>query len=329
VLVPKSFGMGYGHMPALTTFNPTAWALILGGSSGIGLAATRKLAAHGMNVAVVHRDRRGAMAPIEAEFAALKAHRTQVATFNVDALSTEGRKTVLDALALQMAPEGKVRVLLHSIAFGNLKLLAPMPSGPTASERARSALAARLGVPEATLAAALEGLGADADALADVAFPARYASDSLLEEEDFAHTVAAMGTNIATWTQDVLARGMFAGDARVIGLTSEGNEVAWRGYAAVGAAKVALESVVRAMAVELAPYGIRANVVQAGVTDTPALRLIPGSARLKAAARHRNPFGRLTTPQDVADVVYLLCTEEARWINGTIVRADGGEHVSG
>ncbi len=69
--------------------------------------------------------------------------------------------------------------------------------------------------------------------------------------------------------------------------------------------------------------------MQAGVADTPALRLIPGSARMKAAARRRNPFGRLTTPEDVADVVYLLCTDEARWINGTIVRADGGEHVAG
>ncbi len=129
--------------------------------------------------------------------------------------------------------------------------------------------------------------------------------------------------------QAILARRLFAPDARVLGLTSEGNEVAWRGYAAVSAAKVALESAVRSMAVELAPYGIRSNVVQPGVADTPALRLIPGSAHMKAAARRRNPFGRLTTPDDVADVVCLLCTDEAHWINGTIVRADGGEHVAG
>jgi NAD(P)-dependent dehydrogenase (short-subunit alcohol dehydrogenase family) len=126
-----------------------------------------------------------------------------------------------------------------------------------------------------------------------------------------------------------MARGLFASDARVLGMTSEGNHVAMRGYAAVAAAKAALESVARAMALELAPYGIRSNVVQAGVTDTPALRLIPGSEQAKAVARQRNPFGRLTTPQDVADVVCLLCTDEAHWINGTIVRADGGERISG
>ena len=65
------------------------------------------------------------------------------------------------------------------------------------------------------------------------------------------------------------------------------------------------------------------------MTDTPALRLIPGNAQLKAAARRRNPFGRLTTPEDVARVIHLLCLPEAAWINGEVIRVDGGEHVSG
>jgi NAD(P)-dependent dehydrogenase (short-subunit alcohol dehydrogenase family) len=312
----------------LSRFNGHQWALILGGSSGFGLASAKKLAASGMSVAIVHRDRRGAMAAIEPEFETIRAHGTLL-TFNVDALASEPRATVLEALTERMGREGRVRVLLHSIAFGNLKLLAPMPPGPTPGDRARARLAAELGIPEERLAAALESAAGDSDALADAAWPPRYDSSSVLEDEDFARTIHAMGTSLATWTQDLLARGLFAGDARVLGLTSEGNEVAWRGYAAVAAAKVALESVTRAMAVELAPYGIRANVIQAGVADTPALRLIPGSARMKATARRRNPFGRLTTPEDVADVVYLLSTDEARWINGTIVRADGGERVAG
>jgi NAD(P)-dependent dehydrogenase (short-subunit alcohol dehydrogenase family) len=138
-----------------------------------------------------------------------------------------------------------------------------------------------------------------------------------------------MGTSVLGWAQTLLARGLFAEDARIFGLTSEGNEVAWKGYAAVAAAKVALESIVRSMAVELAPYGIRSNVIQAGVTDTAALQAIPGSAQLKAQARQRNPFGRLTTPADVASVICLLSTAEAAWINGEIIRVDGGEHVSG
>ena len=99
--------------------------------------------------------------------------------------------------------------------------------------------------------------------------------------------------------------------------------------AKVAAAKVALESIVRAMAVELAPFGIRSNVVQAGITDTPALQAIPGSDHLKANARSRNPLGRLTTPRDVANVIYLLSLDDAAWINGEVIRVDGGEHISG
>ncbi len=264
------------------TFDADHWALVLGGSSGFGLATAQKLARHGMNVAVVHRDRRGAMAAIEREFELVRQTGVGFLAVNVDALSSEGRKSTLDALSERMGPRGRVRLLLHSIAYGNLKPL--VGSAP---------------------------------------------DDARLEEEDFARTVHAMGTSLVTWTQDLLDRGLFASDARVLGMTSEGNEVAWRGYAAVAAAKVALESVSRAIAVELAPHGIRSNIVQAGVTDTPALRLIPGSEAMKADACARNPFRRLTTPADVADVICLLCTDEARWINGALLRVDGGEHVAG
>jgi NAD(P)-dependent dehydrogenase (short-subunit alcohol dehydrogenase family) len=266
------------------TFERTEWALILGGSSGFGLATAKKLSDCGMSVAIVHRDRKGQMGAIEPEFQAIRDKGVGFFSFNVDALAPEGRGAVLDTLKERM--DGRVKLLMHSVAFGNLKLLAPS-TDPT------------------------------------------YDSTSLLEEEDFSRTVHAMGTSIAVWAQDLLGRGLFADDARVLGMTSEGNEVAWRGYAAVSAAKAALEAVSRAMALELAPRGIRANVVQAGVTDTRALRLIPGSERLKAAALRRNPFGRLTAPDDVADVICLLCTHEARWINGTIVRVDGGEHIAG
>ena len=138
-----------------------------------------------------------------------------------------------------------------------------------------------------------------------------------------------MGTSMLSWTRSLLERDLFADDARVIGLTSEGNTVAWKGYAAVAAAKVVLESLARSMALEFAPRGLRTNIVQAGVTDTPAMRAIPGSAHLAAQARLRNPFGRLTTPRDVADAIYLLATDEAAWINGALLRVDGGEHISG
>jgi NAD(P)-dependent dehydrogenase (short-subunit alcohol dehydrogenase family) len=105
-------------------FDRSEWALILGGSSGFGLATAIKLAHNGMSIAVVHRDRKGAMAAIEPEFQAIRETGARFLSFNLDALSPEGRKTVLDALAAEMG-QGRIRMLMHSIAFGNLKLLVP------------------------------------------------------------------------------------------------------------------------------------------------------------------------------------------------------------
>ena len=68
-------------------------------------------------------------------------------------------------------------------------------------------------------------------------------------------------------------------------------------------------------------------IVQAGITDTPALRLIPGSEQMKTSALARNPLQRLTTVEDVANIIFLLSLDEASWINGALLRADGGEHI--
>jgi NAD(P)-dependent dehydrogenase (short-subunit alcohol dehydrogenase family) len=304
-----------------------SWALILGGSSGFGLATAHQLSRSGASLCLVHRDRRGAMRRIEPEFEAIRARGVRLLTFNEDALDSERRGSILDALEPELGTDSKVRVLLHSVAFGNLKLIAPeaRPEAP-----ARAALAEALEVDEARLAETVDRLFSEGlDQLGGLTTPPAYSDDSFIEEEDLQRTIHAMGTSLLGWTQELHRRGLFATDARVFGLTSEGNEVAWKGYAAVAAAKVALESISRAIAVEMAPYGIRSNIIQAGVTDTPALRVIPGSAHLKAAARRRNPFRRLTTPEDVARVIHLLSLPEAGWINGEVIRVDGGEHVSG
>lgn len=311
------------------SFDRNHWALILGGSSGFGLATAQKLGHHGMNVAVVHRDRRGAMAAIERELAVVRDSGVELRSWNLDALSEAGRKTVLDELGETLGAGGRVRLLMHSIAYGNLKPLAP-PRPSKQRNRSLEQLAQALGVSEQTLTEAVDSVfAAGGDALGPLASEPAHDAELLLEEEDFARTVHSMGTSLASWAQDLFARGLFAGDARVVGMTSEGNELAWRGYAAVSAAKTALEAVSRSLAFELGPYGVRSNVVQAGVTDTPALRLIPGSAQMKAAARLRNPLGRLTTPADVANVIALLCTDEAAWVNGALIRVDGGEHIAG
>jgi NAD(P)-dependent dehydrogenase (short-subunit alcohol dehydrogenase family) len=174
-----------------------------------------------------------------------------------------------------------------------------------------------------------EAFSAGVDAAHSVASAPAYSEKGLLDEDDFAKTIYCMGTSLLSWVQGIFQRELFAPDARVFGLTSEGNQLAWRGYAAVAAAKVALESLSRSIAVEYAPYGIRCNVIQAGITETPALAAIPGNEHMKAQARLRNPFHRLTTPRDVANAIYLLSLDDAAWINGAVIRVDGGEHISG
>jgi len=304
------------------------WALILGGSSGFGLATAKKLASHGMNLCIVHRDRRGSMERVEEEFASIRAS-VKLLAFNVDGLSDEGRKEALDGLAKAMAPDGRVRLLLHSIAFGNLKLLTPENSKEKKQDSSAK-LAARLGVSSEKVRDAVNSLFSEegCSEFMNLADAPHYEQEVVLDAEDMSRTIYAMGTSLLTWVGDVYKRGLFAADARVIGMTSEGNEVAWKGYAAVSAAKVSLESLSRSIAVEYAPQ-LRSNIVQAGVTDTPALRLIPGSSHILAAKRLRNPMGRTTKPEDVAGVIALLCTDEAAWINGTIVRVDGGERIAG
>lgn len=311
-------------------FGPENWAVILGGSSGFGLATAQSLAEIGMSICIVHRDRRGAMSRIQPEFEKIRDNGTTLLTFNTDALNPQKRDEILDELTPAMGADGRVRVLLHSIAFGNLKLIVPelSPAGKLADSPA-TALAERLGIdPEQLAQAADELFESGTDPLHTLVSRPEY-PNRFLDDDDLGRTIHSMGTSILGWAQALLDRTMFADDARIFGLTSEGNEVAWKGYAAVAAAKVAMESIARSMAVEFAPYGIRSNVIQAGVTDTAAMRAIPGSSQLKAQARSRNPFGRLTTPRDVANVIALLSRPEAGWINGEVIRVDGGEHISG
>lgn len=268
------------------------WAVILGGSSGMGLASAKKLAAEGMNIFIAHRDRKGSMAAINAQFDEIRAMGVQFVSLNTDALSAEGQQEIVERLKQTLGSDGKVKLLFHSIAFGNLRLLA--------------------------IPANLSNADIDANDL--------YQKEPLTHE-DFSQTIYSMASSIVTWSQLLLHNNLFDAKARILGMTSEGGTRAWLGYAAVGAAKAALESICRSMAVELASYGITTNLLNAGVTDTPALRLIPGSSGIKDTAISRNPFRRLTTPTDVANVVYLLCRPEADWINGSIIRVDGGEQI--
>ena len=305
------------------------WALILGGSSGMGLATAKRLAASGLNLFIVHRDRRASMKTIEGHFEEIRAQGVQLEAYNMDALSREGRQGILTAMADRLGEsKGKVSLLLHSIALGNLKLAAPKAHAD--APKPLDQLAETLKLDRDQLEKSLTQLvDAGHTNFASLLNTSAYDDTNLLNEEDLSQTIYNMGTSLLFWVQDLHQRGMFAADSRVLGLTSEGNEVAWYGYAAVSAAKCALESIARTVAREYAAHGIRCNILQPGITDTPALRLIPGSGAMKSHAIERNPFGRLTTPEDVARVVYLMSLPEAAWINGALIRVDGGEAISG
>ena len=153
-------------------------------------------------------------------------------------------------------------------------------------------------------------------------------NESTLKNDDFILTINAMAISLYDWTKALFEANLFAEDTRIISFTSEGNTKPWKNYAAVSAAKVALEALSRNIALEFAPCGSRANCIQAGVTNTASLQMIPGNEKIKKYSLFRNPFKRLTIPEDVANVVYLLCKDEASWINGSIIPVDGGEHIS-
>ena len=114
-------------------------------------------------------------------------------------------------------------------------------------------------------------------------------------------------------------------------MTSEGSSRVVPSYGVVSSAKAALESHIRQLAMELAQTrkGITANTIRAGVTMTPALMKIPEHDMIIASATKRNPTGRMTTPQDVANAIVALSGEGTDFINGEVIGVDGGEFITG
>ena len=108
-------------------------------------------------------------------------------------------------------------------------------------------------------------------------------------------------------------------------MTSSGSLRVIPFYGAVSAAKSALESHTRQLALELAPYGITANCLRAGVTYTPALRKIPGHETMIDLALSQIPFKRLTQPKDIADFILAQATSGEMWATGNVINLDGGE----
>lgn len=248
------------------------------------MAAVEKLAAHGMNLAVLYRETSVAEKMLLERFNKIAAaNSTEILPYNLNALDHAARETFIQKFNAR-AEKHSVKLLLHSIARGNLKPLT------------------------------VEGASIDDE------------TNHVLTSEDIQFTSYAMSASLLDWTRLLLKADLFHHDGRIVGITSEGAHKYWEGYAAVSIAKASLESLAKYMAVEFSSHGLKTNIVQAGITNTASLQKIPGSEKLIESGIKRNPFGRLTQPEDVAGVIYLLCTDESFWINGAIIHVDGGEH---
>jgi enoyl-[acyl-carrier-protein] reductase (NADH) len=140
-------------------------------------------------------------------------------------------------------------------------------------------------------------------------------------------TMDVMAHSLVYWTQSLLQLGLVGRGTRIFAMTSAGGTRAMPAYGAVSAAKAALESHVRQLAMELGAKGVAVNAIRAGVTETPAARKIPGSEIVFAEARRRNPGGRLTQPDDVARALVALSADETSWISGNVIGVDGAEDV--
>ena len=260
------------------------WALVLGASSGFGGATSLALARAGLDIFGVHLDRKATLPNAERIATEIRALGREAHFFNVNAADAERRAEVCAEMERVLAGRGEMgqlRVLLHSLAFGTLKLYVtdPMKDGVTPAQM---------------------------DMTLDV-----------------------MAHSFVYWTQEVVGRGLMGSGGRIFAMTSSGGSRVLPHYGPVSAAKAALESHIRQLAMELAPRGITANGIRAGVTDTPALQKIPGNEEIKANALRRNPHRRLTTPPDVARAIVLLSHPDAHWITGNVIGVDGGEDIVG
>jgi enoyl-[acyl-carrier protein] reductase III len=261
--------------------NSSHWAFILGGSSGVGFAAAKRFSQKGLNLFIIHRDRRSHIADFENEINTIRSQGIRVVTINMNANQTENKTIILEKLKEALQENAKIKLFLHSIADGNVKPV----FDPSANAK-------------------------------------------FLTEDDYAYTIQSMGSSFASWAVLLQSNNLFAEQASIIGISSEGAHHVLKNYAAVGSAKAVIETSCKYLAVELAPYNINSNVINAGVMESPALKVIPGYENLLSAARKRNPYGRLTTPEDIAKVIDFLASDDGHWINGSVIRVDGGEQLT-
>ena len=143
-----------------------------------------------------------------------------------------------------------------------------------------------------------------------------------VEEKHWNWTLGANARALITLAQAAVPQ-MRPGSS-IVGISSLGASRVLENYVLVGASKAALESVVRYLAVELAPRGIRVNAVSGGVVETGALEHFPNKEQMLSWSSKRTPAGRLVEPDDIAAAVEFLCSPEAEMVRGQTLIVDGG-----
>ena len=255
------------------------WALILGASSGFGAATCRKLASLGISIYGIHLDRKAGMDNVERLIKDLKKEDVDVRFNNMSATDSSRRGSVIDEL--KSLGDIRVKILMHSLAFGTLR--------PVINQN----------------------------------------SSDVLQQRQIEMTLDVMASSLLYWTQDLFQANLLTKGSQVFAMTSSGGHRQWKSYGAISAAKASLESFCRQLAYELSEFNIAVNALQAGVTDTPALRKIPGNEKMIEKANNINPGKRLTVPEDVAKLISLLGLSESTWMTGNTIRVDGGEDITG
>ncbi len=151
----------------------------------------------------------------------------------------------------------------------------------------------------------------------------------LLDKLTVRHWDFTFALNVRAFFEMVQAlRPRLARPASIVAVSSEGAVHAAPQYTLVGSSKGALESLCRHLAIELAPEGIRVNVLSAGVVETDAWKALPEAGARLAAERQRHPQGRLTTLREVAAAALFLCADAAAGVNGHSLVVDGGSRVN-
>jgi NAD(P)-dependent dehydrogenase (short-subunit alcohol dehydrogenase family) len=262
----------------------SGWGLILGASSGFGEATSLALARAGLDIFGVHLDRKATLPRVERIVAEIRDLGRRTHFYNVNAADPEKRAEVvadMQRILEERGETGRLRVFLHSLAFGTLRPYIAEPIKESVSQ----------------------------------------------SQMDM--TLDVMAHSLVYWTQELAGRGLMAEGGRIYAMTSSGGTRVMAAYGPVSAAKAAIESHVRQLALELAPRGITVNSIRAGVTETPSSQKIPGYEEIKAVALRRNPSGRMTTPEDVARAIVVLSHPDTYWITGNVIGVDGGEDIAG